>query len=167
MNGNVRGLGNKRKLDLNIFIQMTVNSFAEQEGRTPRDWCDIVDAIFLHCNGDHAKCSLLERYRGSNIFQFVRFLLRHLYLTSKRCDDDAKQREPIFKQLIDIDSKNGKPGHLTGTLEKNLRQLLIYGDGKSGEDFSDVLCCLGNTSLNEANHARAIRRGYHTKGMTS
>ena len=90
----------------------------------------------------------------------------HLYLTPNRCDDDAKQREPIFKQLIDIDRKKGQPGHLTGTLEENLRKLLIEGDTKSGEDFCDVLCCLGNMSLNEANHARAIRRGYHTKGMT-
>ena len=103
---------------------------------------------------------------GSSILQFVKFLWC-LYLTSKRCDDDAKQREAIFKQLIDIDTKNGQPGHLTGTLEKNLRELLICGDGKSGEDFCNILCCLGNTSLNEANHARAIRRGYHTKGMTS
>ena len=88
-------------------------------------------------------------------------------MTSNRCDDIAKQREPIFKQLIDIDTKKKQPGYLTGKLEKNLRELLIYGDTKSGEDFCDVLCSLGNTSLNEANHARAIRRGYHSKGMKS
>ena len=75
VNGNVRGLGNKRKLDLNIFIQMTVNSFAEKEGRTPRDWCDIVDAIFLHCNGDHSKCSLLERYRGVKYFTICKVFM--------------------------------------------------------------------------------------------
>ena len=63
LNGNVRGLGNKRKLDLNIFIQMTINSFAEKEFRTPRDWCDIVDAIIMHCKGDHSHCSILERYK--------------------------------------------------------------------------------------------------------
>ena len=63
LNGNVRGLGNKRKLDLNIFIQMTVNSFAEKEFRTPRQWCDMVDALIMHCKGDHSNCSILERYR--------------------------------------------------------------------------------------------------------
>ena len=67
VNGNVRGIGNKRKLDLNIFIQMTINSFAEKEGRTPRDWCDTVDAIVMHCKGDHSNCSILERSTGSNV----------------------------------------------------------------------------------------------------
>ena len=86
------------------------------------------------------------------------------YFTQKRCDDEAKQREPILKQLIALDLKRGQPGHLTGIFEKNLRQLLVDGKTKSGEDLCQVLCSLGNTSLNEANHARAIRRGYHVKG---
>ena len=114
MNENLRGQGTKRKMYLNIFIQMTVNSFAEKEGRTPRHLCDIVDAIFLNRDGDHSECSLLERYRGSNIIDMLNFLWFHLYSTSSRCVDNAKQREPIFKQLIDIDTKKGQPGYLTG-----------------------------------------------------
>ena len=70
-NGNVRGLGNKKKLDLNIFIQMTINSFAEKEFRTPRQWCDTVDALFMHCKGDHSQCSILERFQGSNILNTI------------------------------------------------------------------------------------------------
>ena len=44
---------------------------------------------------------------------------------------------------------------------ENLRELLIGDDKK---DMSHVLCCLGNTSHNEANHARIVTRGYHVKG---
>ena len=44
-------VGKETKMDLNIFIQMIVNLFAEKEGRTQRDLCDIVDEIFLKCDG--------------------------------------------------------------------------------------------------------------------
>ena len=44
---------------------------------------------------------------------------------------------------------------------ENLRELLIGDDKK---DMCHVLCCLGNTSHNEANHARIVTRGYHVKG---
>ena len=47
-------------------------------------------------------------------------------------------------------------------MSDNLRDLLI-GDEKT--DVTQILCSLGNTSHNEANHARIITRGYHTKGM--
>ena len=67
VNGNIRGIGNRNRLNLCIFIQMTMNEFADKEQRTPRDWVDIVDAIILHCNGDHKDCSLLARSMGSNI----------------------------------------------------------------------------------------------------
>ena len=66
-----------------------------------------------------------------------------------------------------MDLKKGQPGHLTGKFEEGLRELLIHGETKTGEDMCQVLCSLGNTSLNEANHARAIRRGYHVKGKNS
>ena len=46
---------------------MTMNEFADKEYRTPREWVDIVEAIILHCNGDHKDCSLLARLMGSNI----------------------------------------------------------------------------------------------------
>ena len=63
-----------------------------------------------------------------------------------------------------MDLKRGQHGHLTGKFENGLRELLIHGETKTGEDMCQVLCSLGNTSLNEANHARAIRRGYLVKG---
>ena len=67
VNGNVRGIGNRNRLNLSIFIQMTMNEFADKEYRTPREWVDIVEAVVLHCNGDHKDCSLLARFMGSNI----------------------------------------------------------------------------------------------------
>ena len=65
----------------------------------------------------------------------------------------------MFKQLIDNDSKFGSDS--TKKMSDNLREMLI-GDEK--KDMCDVLCSLGNTSHNEANHARLITRGYHVKG---
>ena len=62
------------------------------------------------------------------------------------------------------DSKKGKSGDLVAKFEKGLRHLLIEDSKKCGYDMCHILCCLGNTSLNESNHARAIRRGYHVKG---
>ena len=67
VNGNVKGIGNRNRLNLSIFIQMTMNEFADNDNTTPRNWIDIVDAIILHCNGDHKDCSLLARLLGSNI----------------------------------------------------------------------------------------------------
>ena len=67
VNGNLRGIGNKNRLNLSIFIQMTMNEFADKEQRTPRQWVDIADAVVSHCNGDHKDCSLLGRLMGSNI----------------------------------------------------------------------------------------------------
>ena len=61
LNGNVKGLGNRNRLNLSIFIQMTMNDFADKEYRTPRDWVDIVDALIQHCIGNHNDCSLLAR----------------------------------------------------------------------------------------------------------
>ena len=61
MNGNVRGIGNRNKLTLSIFIQNTMNDFAEKEFSTPNDWVSTADAIILHCNGNHKDCSLLAR----------------------------------------------------------------------------------------------------------
>ena len=46
-------------------------------------------------------------------------------------------------------------------MSDNLRDLLI-GDEKN--DICELLCCLGNTSNNEANHARIVTRQYHVKG---
>ena len=45
-----------------------------------------------------------------------------------------------------------------------LRDLLIGDNDIEKTDVTHVLCSLGNTSHNEANHARIIGRGYHTKG---
>ena len=70
VNGNVRGIGNRNRLNLSIFIQMTMNDFADKEFRTPREWVDIVEALIQHCNGDHKDCSLLSRLKGSNITKF-------------------------------------------------------------------------------------------------
>ena len=61
VNGNLKGIGNRNRLNLSIFIQMTMNDFADKEYRTPRDWVDIVDTIIMHCNGDHKDCALLAR----------------------------------------------------------------------------------------------------------
>ena len=81
-------------------------------------------------------------------------------MTLQRCDHDEKQRDCLFKQLIDLDQKS-KTTTLTEKMSKNLRELLIGDDKK---DMCNVLCCLGNTSHNEANHARIVTRGYHVKG---
>ena len=105
------------------------------------------------------KCSTLMWFNSIIILIWCPYIF-----DLKRCDDDSKQREPILKQLIAMDTKKGQPGHLTGIFEKALRELLIHSETKSGHDMCHVLCCLGNTSLNEANHARVIRRGYHVKG---
>ena len=80
LNGNVKGLGNRNRLNLSIFIQMTMNDFAEKQYRTPRDWVDIVDAIIQHCNGDHSSCSLLTRFMGYILWN-TKFDLNYLYLT--------------------------------------------------------------------------------------
>ena len=151
---------------------MTVNSFAEKEFRTPRQWCDMVDALIMHCKGDHSNCSILERYRDPIYLKkfailygpYHMFFLEATYLTQKRCDDNEKKREPILKQIIENNSKKGKSGDLLEVFEKGLRELLTEDSKKCGYDMCHILCSLGNTSLNEANHARVIRRGYHVKG---
>ena len=81
-------------------------------------------------------------------------------MTFERCDESEKHRECLFNQLIANDAKTG--GTKTKEMSDNLRALLI-GDDKF--DVTQILCSLGNTSHNEANHARIITRGYHTKGM--
>ena len=48
-------------------------------------------------------------------------------------------------------------------MSDSLRNLLIGDDKK---DICEILCSLGNTSHNEANHARIITRQYHVKGIT-
>ena len=81
-------------------------------------------------------------------------------MTLKRCDEAENHRECLFKQLIENDSKTGKKK--TKEMSDNLRKLLIGDDKK---DLCEILCSLGNTSNNEANHARIITRGYHVKGI--
>ena len=46
----------------------------------------------------------------------------------------------------------------------DLRALLIGDNDINRTDMCHVLCSLGNTSYNEANHARIVGRGYHVKG---
>ena len=81
-------------------------------------------------------------------------------MTSIRCDEDKKHRECLFNQLIANDAKTGSKK--TKLMSDNLRELLL-GDEK--KDMCHVLCSLGNTSHNEANHARVITRGLHVKGL--
>ena len=78
VNGNVRGIGNRNRINLSIFIQMTMNDFADKEYRTPREWVDIVEAIIQHCNNDHKDCSLLARFVGSNIKDLIYIVSRSL-----------------------------------------------------------------------------------------
>ena len=84
-------------------------------------------------------------------------------MTLQRCDEEQKHRNCLFKQLLENDSKS-KSGSLTKKMSDNLRGLLLGDDKK---DMSHILCSLGNTSHNEANHARIVTRGYHVKGKTS
>ena len=83
----------------------------------------------------------------------------YLYLTLIRCDEDQNHRECLFKQLIANDAKTGKTKAVE--MSQKLREKLL-GDEK--KDMCDILCSLGNTSHNEANHARIITRQYHVKG---
>lgn len=77
-----------------------------------------------------------------------------------RCDEDQNHRECLFKQLIANDTKTGKTKAVE--MSQKLREKLL-GDEK--KDMCDILCSLGNTSHNEANHARIITRQYHVKGI--
>ena len=53
---------------------------------------------------------------------------------------------------------------MTKKMGDNLRDLLIGDNEINRTDMCHVLCSLGNTSHNEANHARIVGRGYHVKG---
>lgn len=87
---------------------------------------------------------------------------------SSRCDHETKEREAIFKQLLEIDANKSQKttkmsdkmsDKLTDKLSAELRHLLVEKD-----DFAERLCSMGSTSHAEANHARIINRGFHTKG---
>ena len=78
----------------------------------------------------------------------------------RRCDNEAMQRPPIFKQLLDITDKK-RSAHLIGQLTENLRELLV---GTEKDDFTYRMLCLGSTSELESNHGRLTTRGYHVKG---
>ena len=100
----------------------------------------------------------------------TRWTLAH-FNTISRCDNDDKERQAIFKQLLDIDAKKCQnktkknvkmSDNLTDKLSDNLRNLLIDND-----DLAERLCAMGSTSHAESNHARIVRRGYHVKGILS
>ena len=76
-----------------------------------------------------------------------------------RCDSDAKERPPVFKQLLALDQKKKMSDRLSDKLIKNLRHLLIEKD-----DLAERLCDTGSTSALESNHARIVNRGYYVKG---
>ena len=65
-NGNIRGLGNKNRLSLTVFVQMTFLAFyhmdESKQSKRPLDWIQRVDAMLLHFRGDHSACDCLERY---------------------------------------------------------------------------------------------------------
>ena len=64
-NGNIRGLGNKNRLYLTIFVQQTILAFhhmdESKQSKRPLDWIQRVDAMLLHFRGDHSACDCLER----------------------------------------------------------------------------------------------------------
>ena len=64
-NGDKRGIGNSRRLELTLFIQQSILAFHhlddENEPKRPLHWVDRVDAMLCHFKGDHSKCAILER----------------------------------------------------------------------------------------------------------
>ena len=64
-NGNIRGLGNKNRLYLTIFVQQTILAFhhmdESKQTKRPLDWIQRVDAMLSHFRGDHTACDCLER----------------------------------------------------------------------------------------------------------
>ena len=76
-----------------------------------------------------------------------------------RCDSEAQERPPVFKQLLALDQKKKMSDRLSDKLIKSLRHLLI-----EKEDLAERLCDTGSTSACESNHARIVNRGYYVKG---
>ena len=163
-NGDTR-IGNQNKLDLVLFIKQSVLAFhhmdESSQSKRPLDWILRVDAILLHCKGDHSQCQILERHRIQLVKVYNIGFLQSIinFEPYLRCDHSENERPAIFRQLLEKDSKTKKD--LTGKLCQELRHLLVDNEKY---DFPNKFCALGSTSHCESNHARLTNRGYYQKG---
>ena len=76
-----------------------------------------------------------------------------------RCDIEAKERPPVFKQLLALDQTKKVSDKLSDKLVTHLRHLLV-----DKNDLAERLCSVGSTSACESNHARIVNCGFYTKG---